>query len=80
MEQGMDLFNDMVNMLKCSFLSDLKLAPYQNCAKILLKHLNLESYPLCQLSDMAQYLYGRKAAFSSKAEALSFFAAYDPTE
>ncbi len=76
MAQGVDLFEDIYNMLMCEYLSDIRLPPYQLYAKTILADMDLQPYPLQQLTDMAQYIYGCQDSFPDKEMAAAFFRRY----
>ncbi|MCQ4794162.1 hypothetical protein NE604_00690 [Anaerofustis stercorihominis] len=68
-----DLFELLRELCGCEYISDLKNAPYLSKAKSLMQTISLEPFSLFQLSDMAEYLYGRNPSFADRQEAADFF-------
>lgn len=73
MMQKEDLFEKLWKMVGCDFMSDMKFAPYNRVAKILLRDIKLTDYTLKELSDMTEYLYKTKIQFHDYSEANDFF-------
>lgn len=53
-----DLLEFLKYILGCTYISDLRTEPYNTKAKIVLKFLNLKKYPISQVKDTFEYLYG----------------------
>ncbi len=68
-----DIFETIKTKLKCQYISDIRNLLYIDKAKEMMRNLNLEKYPLYQLSDMASYLYSEKISFENFQEAIDFF-------
>ncbi len=69
----MDIFEKLRDMLSCQYISDLRSEPNRTKAKKILKYISLQEYPVEMLSDLAEYLYGRKIEFASMQQAVMFF-------
>lgn len=52
-----DLLEFLKYILSCTYISDLIIEPYNTKARLLLKQLNLEKYPIYQIKDAFEYLY-----------------------
>ena len=55
----LDLFAFLKYILGCTYISDLKIEPYNTKAKLILNRLNLKKCSLNQLKDIFEYLYGK---------------------
>lgn len=53
-----DLFEFLKYILGCTYISDLRIEPYNIKAKLILNQLNLEKYSSKQLKDVFEYIYG----------------------
>ncbi len=51
-----DIFEDMRDLVGCTYISDLPYRP--QLVKAQLKHLTLRRYPRRQLEDFAKYIFG----------------------
>lgn len=60
MNKDLELLEFLKYILGCTYISDLKTDPYNDRAKLLLKHLNLNKYSLYQINDAFIYLHGFK--------------------
>lgn len=67
----MDLFEIICNLLRCEYVSDIRLGDNLKTAESFLASLDLNSYPLSELKDLAQYLYGGDYTNMSKEEIVS---------
>ena len=65
-----DIFEKLQKALECTYISDLRMEPYCSKAKELLKTMDIETYSLKELNDIAFYLYGMQ--FTNTEEALGF--------
>ena len=58
-----DMYSDCLELLRdalgCTYISDLRVKPYNDRAKLLLKQLKLEKYSLKQIADVFEYIYGK---------------------
>ena len=68
-----DVFEDLRELAGCENISDLRVSKSRASARRLVKKLALERYELCALSDLAEYLYGKKPEFASYEQAKTFF-------
>ena len=59
--------------MRCEYISDLQCLPYREPAKRAVSGFDLQQYPLHQLSDLADYLYGEKIQFETYEQAKAFF-------
>ena len=60
MDATLDLFEDLKNAVGCEYISHLRLIKYKRKAKKALKKIDLNMYSTYQLTDMADYIYGKK--------------------
>lgn len=67
----MDLFKTTCDLLKCENISDIRCKANLRSAKGAVALLDLDSYTLSELKDMAQYLYGGDYKNMSKNEVIS---------
>ena len=67
----MDLFEIICNLIKCEYISDIRFSENLETAEGYLASLNLTLYPLSQLRELAQYLYGGDYTNMSKEEIVS---------
>ena len=75
MEKQKDLFTELALKTGCSFISDLRVTPFNEQARELLaSYINLQEYSLNVLSDVYDYLYGVKVTFETYDEAQTAFA------
>ena len=56
MEERMDLFEVLRNMLCCNYISDLRMEPYNQKARFLLCHMDLGKYAPGHVKDVSRYL------------------------
>lgn len=54
----MDLFEKVRNWMQCQYISDIRIGSNLNIAKEIVASLDFGEYPLRELQDMTQYLYG----------------------
>lgn len=47
----------------CTYISDLRIEPYNARAKAILRTIEPESYPLDMLAETVEYLYGGMVVF-----------------
>lgn len=69
----MDIFHDLSSMLGCEYLSDMACGSTRRCARMMAQVINLADYPLWQLEDLYEYLYGEKRSFDGVAAAAAAF-------
>lgn len=69
-----DVFEELRDALGCCYISDLRFPAYLGAARETISGFDLSRYPLSALSDMAEYLYGRKLCFDTREDARHFFA------
>lgn len=69
-----DIFEELRDTLGCCYISDLRSPAYLAAARETISAFDLSRYPLSALSDMAEYLYGRKLCFGTREDARHFFA------
>ncbi len=68
-----DLFEDVRHMLGLPYISDIRLTPNVQQAIAVLRALDLQSYSLPMLSDMAYYIKGQHQNFGDCQSAIAFF-------
>lgn len=51
-----DLFELLKNLVCCSYISDLRAAPYNAKAQMILKVLDLDQFSARQINDVCQYI------------------------
>ena len=73
-----DIFEKLRELAGCEFISDLRTGGNRTKARRLVKKLKLERYELRSLSDLAEYLYGKKPEFETCEQAKAFFLAGQP--
>lgn len=69
----MDIFEELRKILGCTYISDLRYAPYRREAIGSVSLLNLEDYPTEQLSDLSEYLTDKKVSFETTEQAIKYF-------
>lgn len=69
----MNLIERIKEAVGCEYISDLRAEDYNAEAKKALLSINLEEYPLSELSDAADYIFSKKTGFASLDEAEEFF-------
>lgn len=52
-----DLFEFLKYILGCTYISDLRIEPYNTKAKLIFKLLNFEKYSSNQIEDIFKYIY-----------------------
>ena len=72
-ENEPDIFEDLRDLIGCEYISDLT-ARYNKDARRIAGTMNLERYPLSQLNDLYEYLYGEKKNFPDSRAASEAFA------
>lgn len=71
-----DLFNTLADSVGCDYVSDLRYEPFNSSAKHLIaRDFTFENYRLDELNDLFEYLYDKKAEFSTVREAKAAFCA-----
>ena len=55
-----DLFEFLKYILGCTYVSDLRIEPYNTRARLILEQLYLGRYSLNQIRDAIEYLYSKK--------------------
>ncbi len=55
-ENFSDLFEFLKYILGCTYISDLKIEPYNTKAKLILNDLNLDKYSSNQIYDVFEYI------------------------
>ena len=56
----LDLFEFLKYILGCTYISDLKVNPYRDKAKLILSKLNLNNFSFKQLLDVVQYIQSKQ--------------------
>lgn len=69
----MDIFEELRKNLGCMYISDMRYTPYRRQALGTVLLLNLDRYPIEQLSDLSEYLTDRKMDFESSEQASEYF-------
>lgn len=69
----MDIFEELRKNFGCMFISDMRYTPYRRQVLGTVLLLNLDRYPIEQLSDLSKYLTDRKMDFESSEQALEYF-------
>ncbi len=64
-----DIFEDICAGLGCDVTSSIKYGSNLAKAEELLKTMNIKQYPLRQISDICDYIFGEKKVFESYEEA-----------
>lgn len=70
-----DIFEEPQRLVGCDYISDLQTEPYRTEARQPAGKMDLEPYELRALSDLAEYLYGKKPQFETHEQARHFFRA-----
>lgn len=73
-EKEPDIFEDLRDLIGCEYISDLT-ARYNKDARRVAGTMSLERYPVSQLNDLYEYLYGEKKDFHDSRAASEAFAA-----
>lgn len=69
-----DLFEEVALRIGCRYVSDMRDEPFRRFAKeTLAQSIDLGEYPLGVLSDMYEYLYGKKVNFETYDQAKNAF-------
>lgn len=69
-----DLFEEVALRIGCRYVSDMQDEPFRRFAKeTLAQSIDLGEYPLGVLSDMYEYLYGKKVNFETYDQAKNAF-------
>ena len=68
-----ELFEDLSDLIGCEYISDLT-ARYNKDARRIAGTMSLERYPVSQLNDLYEYLYGKKKTFPDSRAASEAFA------
>jgi hypothetical protein len=56
LDSDLDLFEFLKNALGCTYISDLRIKPYNTMAKFLLSKINLKKYSKKQVEDAFNYI------------------------
>jgi len=72
-EKEPDIFEDLRDLIGCEYISDLT-ARYNKDARCIAGTMSLERYPVSQLNDLYEYLYGVKKNFPDIRAASEAFA------
>lgn len=72
-EKEPDIFEDLRDLIGCEYISDLT-ARYNKDARRVAGTMSLERYPVSQLNDLYEYLYGEKKIFPDIRAASEAFA------
>lgn len=72
-QETKDFFEDLRSQVGCMNISDMRYMPHIMTAKRLIQKFCFEDYPLKQLNDMAEYLYGEEVFFNYPQQAEQFF-------
>ncbi len=72
-EKEPDIFEDLRDLIGCEYISDLT-ARYNKDARRIAETVRLERYPVSQLNDLYEYLYGEKKTFPDSRAASEAFA------
>lgn len=67
----MDLFVKTRDLLQCEYISDIRTGANLKEARRMVASLDLSEYPLSELRDMAQYLYGGSHVDRQKEEVVA---------
>lgn len=73
--EKMDLFEKVRDLMPCEYISDIPIGANRKAARQVVASLNLYEYPLSELQDMAQYLYGGSHADLQKEEVVALLQA-----
>lgn len=73
-EKEPDIFEDLRDLIGCEYISDLT-ARYNKDARRIAGTMSLERYPVSQLNDLYEYLYGEKKDFHDSRAASEAFEA-----
>ena len=69
-----DLFEEVALRIGCRYVSDMRDEPFRRFAKETLdQSIDLGEYPLGVLSDMYEYLYGKRVNFETYDQAKNAF-------
>lgn len=68
-----DIFEDLKDRVCCEFISDMNYSPYRENAKRIMRMIDIQPYPLNDLSDLAAYLYSYEEKFEDYEQAFAFF-------
>lgn len=53
---SVDLFESLKDLLRCSYISDLRMEPYNTQARLIVTHLNLDAYSPNQVNALLSYI------------------------
>lgn len=59
MDSNSDLLEFLKYILGCTYISDLRVEPYNSKAKLLLKQLKLDEYSENHVKDIFEYIYNK---------------------
>lgn len=71
--ENRDLFEELKRIVRCEYISDLRFSPWLEQARKAIAQMDLDGYSLFALSDIAEYLYGKKLTFASCGDAQEYF-------
>lgn len=69
----MELLEWLRRSVDCEYISDMKYGSNNRIARLIIKKADFSKYSMDELSDAANYLYGKDVSFSSADEAKAFF-------
>ena len=69
----MDLFEKVKELIGCENISDMKVQPYIDKAKLAMCEIKSNDYSVKDFEDMAEYLYGEKKSFDCQYDAECYF-------
>ena len=73
MTEARDLFEELRELVGCTYISDLRYSPWREQARMTIARMELSEYSLTALCDIAEYLYGGNTSFSSVSAAQDYF-------
>lgn len=57
MNQQADLLDILKCRLRCTYISDLRIEPYNSYARTMLEEMDLSGYPYRDIIDVLKYVY-----------------------
>lgn len=69
----MSIFEKVQEMIGCECLSDIKFKPYIKKTLNALCDIKLADYPISELEELAEYIFGDKQTFECAYDAECFF-------
>ncbi len=70
-----DLFEEIKTAVCAEYISDIRTPRYRDGARKIMRVIDLSDYPISQLEDMSEYLYGEKQSFADVESAKAYFRA-----